>query len=585
MSSANPTSPPLVPTSKLLTQDFFPGDNTAAHGCPHIKPLKKSAEILSNYQVLARYSLHFKHRHALGILPTKDKKRIRGLEDNAANGKPFPQLPTPACLTCETTLGRIHACLHCVYVGCWKGEHAQAHSKDTGHTFSMEISRCGLYCNHCKDFVYDRDFEGIFNGEVLRNSEIISMVQEPGQKRPRYVKWHAGNKEAAIIKAGTKLKACQGLRGLRNMGSTCFMNVILQCFIHNPLLRSYFLSDQHSSKRCEVKTDCMGCEMDQLFTQFYSGVKAPYGPCSFLHTMWMSSSDLAGYAQQDAHEFFISALNQIHAKSPSAKLHHCNCVIHKTFAGVLQSDVTCLNCANVTSAFDPILDISLDLRPTKRSKSNLNKIRGTSDEKNEGPNSLTDCLDRYTHPEKLGTNEYNCSKCGKTGQEATKQLSMKVIPPVMSFQLKRFEHSMGASKIETKIKFPAQLDLTQYTTSARKLKKNKLAALQKLNGGASGSETSNGGSPSSTMSSGSANAISLEPIPTYVYNLFAVINHQGKMDTGHYTAFAKHRGEWFSLDDHKVSLATQKEVLDSKAYMLFYVKQALDYDFVNASKD
>lgn len=51
------------------------------------------------------------------------------------------------------------------------------------------------------------------------------------------------------------------------MGSTCFMNVILQCFIHNPLLRGYFLSDQHSSKRCEVKTECMGCEMDQLFTQ------------------------------------------------------------------------------------------------------------------------------------------------------------------------------------------------------------------------------------------------------------------------------------------------------------------------------
>lgn len=58
------------------------------------------------------------------------------------------------------------------------------------------------------------------------------------------------------------------------------------------------------------------------------------------------------------------------------------------------------------------------------------------DEKNDGPNSLADCLDRYTHPEKLGTNEYNCSKCGKTGQEATKQLSMKVLPPVLSFQLK-----------------------------------------------------------------------------------------------------------------------------------------------------
>ncbi|KAF9578607.1 hypothetical protein BGW38_005503, partial [Lunasporangiospora selenospora] len=198
----------------------------------------------------------------------------------------------------------------------------------------------------------------------------------------------------------------------------------------------------------------------------------------------------------------------------------------------------------------------------------------------------------YTHPEKLGTNEYNCSKCGKNGQEATKQLSVKVIPPVLSFQLKRFEHSMGASKIETKIKFPAQLDMTQYTTSARKLKKTKMAALQKL-----GADISENGSPSTPSSASSASshtslgngihASALEPIPTHVYNLFAVINHQGKMDTGHYTAYAKHRGEWFSLDDHKVTLATQKDVLDSKAYMLFYVKKTLDYDFVNstANKD
>lgn len=31
--------------------------------------------------------------------------------------------------------------------------------------------------------------------------------------------------------------------------------------------------------------------------------------------MWLSLKELAGYAQQDAHEFFISALNQIHADS------------------------------------------------------------------------------------------------------------------------------------------------------------------------------------------------------------------------------------------------------------------------------
>jgi ubiquitin carboxyl-terminal hydrolase 22/27/51 len=157
--------------------------------------------------------------------------------------------------------------------------------------------------------------------------------------------------------------------------------------------------------------------------------------------MWMSLKELAGYAQQDAHEFFISALNNIHAGCEEQKLSNCNCIIHKTFAGLLQSNVTCLRCRNVTTTCDPMLDISLGLRPVEKKKSIKNgKLNGAerrvSSDAIKGGNTLLDCLDRYTQPEKLGQNEYSCSKCGNTFQEATKQLSIKRIPPVLSIQLK-----------------------------------------------------------------------------------------------------------------------------------------------------
>lgn len=144
-------------------------------------------------------------------------------------------------------------------------------------------------------------------------------------------------------------------------------------------------------------TDCTCCELDNLFSEIYSGETVPYGPISFLATTWRASSELAGYAQQDAHEFFINALNQIHATSRGSTNVSCNCIIHTTFLGQLQSEVKCERCGTVTSTVDPMLDISLEVEGDKDSDATLGS-----------------CLRRFTKPETLGSKEYSCSKCKQT---------------------------------------------------------------------------------------------------------------------------------------------------------------------------
>lgn len=69
----------------------------------------------------------------------------------------------------------------------------------------------------------------------------------------------------------------------------------------------------------------------------------------------------------------------------------------------------------------------------------------------------------------------------------------------------------------------------------------------------------------------------LDPATTYDYELFAVVNHEGQLNTGHYTNFARSQNEWYRFDDEKVTHTTLRECLQSIPYMCFYVKRNLDY--------
>ena len=420
---------------------------------------------------------------------------------------------------------------------------------------------------------------------------------------------------------------------MRNLGSTCFMSVILQSFIHNPPLRAYFLSDKHNPNRCpNERSTCLACQMDNLFSHLYSGETKPFAPHEFLWSMWMSCSQLVGYAQQDAHEFFIGALNGIHnslemaegAGNSRYQSHECPCIIHRIFSGVFQSTVTCLQCGNETHANDPFLDMSLDVRPVlsphlyqpkgrastpimrtsvspdtspqpSRPPTATGMIKSTGKSRSGPPSPIStsnaaparhdlyECLDRFTHQEHLGPLEYKCSRCQNVPQPgsphgamlgASKQLSLKKLPLVLCLQLKRFDHRafLNAS---------AFTSMLSGATAANTSKNNDEDSSSKIDQfihfplDLDLSPYTTRGVHLRNQKKNGAN-VNISPDAeikrsSYLYSLFAVIVHHGTINSGHYTCYVRQSGgtnQWFRFNDQMVVAVDWEEVSRCQAYVM-----------------
>lgn len=504
------------------------------------------------------------------------------------------------CVSCDDIRPRLHACLSCIYFGCYDKKHIHAHSEEKKHHIAIDVSYGTVYCFVCGDYVYDSELEEIAKAQCQRASLSLGLKQ-------RFFPWQPSEEELILLRCNPKRRRVTeashiGLRGLINLGNTCFMNCILQSLAHTPILRDYFMADKHACQKTDESQQCLVCEMARLYQEFYSGSRTPFIPYKLLHLVWTNARHLAGYEQQDAHEFLIAALDVLHRHCKEmngvsgSNPHHCNCIIDRIFTGGLQSDVTCKRCNNVSTTIDPIWDISLDLGPgsihsshllsssttnaAANHNSNLSQANGvrviadsgtssslqsvsstefthspapgfTNSPGNYEPTSLVECLKRFTKTEHLGNSaKIICSKC-HSYQESTKQLTMKKLPIVACFHLKRFEHSTGYhKKISTFVSFPEELDMTPFMSSSR---------------------SNNNG-----YNMHSAPSITCD---NNRYSLFAVVNHYGTIESGHYTCYIRSlKEQWYRCEDHLIKRATAGEVLNSEGYLLFYHKQVLEYE-------
>ncbi|XP_005808731.1 ubiquitin carboxyl-terminal hydrolase 21-like [Xiphophorus maculatus] len=337
-----------------------------------------------------------------------------------------------------------------------------------------------------------------------------------------------------------------GRVGLRNIGNTCFLNAVVQCLSHTCVLRNYCLLKSYKHEKFSKEE----AKLMESFSQVLSGLwdvregDTVVNPRQFYSVFKAAVPYFNGYSQQDAQEFLRFLLDKLHTeinrrpyvkrtgKEPQQQyvrfriseeanamwkkhLERDDSIIVDLFSGQLRSSLHCSVCSHYSNTFDVFCDLSLPI--PKRSSA--------------GEVTLQECLDLFSQEEKLDKeNSPMCERCNRR-TECTKRLSIQRFPQVIVIHLNRFTTSRWSiSKSTVYVSFPLKnLDLAPY------------------------------------------GPVDCGPV---LYDLYAICNHAGTVNMGHYTACCLDQSGWCFYNDSSATSITESQLQTNQAYVLFYQRSS-----------
>ena len=334
------------------------------------------------------------------------------------------------------------------------------------------------------------------------------------------------------------VKSDRGFVGLKNLGSTCYMNSLLQQFYMMPHFRHALISsgvDLTKKMSNEEMKESLLFQLMRMFSFLSLSEQQAFDTINFCRAYKDETGRPVDVRiQQDAQEFFTILADRVETELKDSQYRY---LLADTFGGHVVHQMICQGgCDKTRERKQPMPMISLPIK----NRANMNES-----------------LDAFVQAETL--DGVSCDHCQKKCQTLKRQV-LHTLPNTIFFHLKRFElnfETFRHEKSNQRFEFPTEIDLEPFTREGlERREKEKKKDAEKKDDKEEAQQQQQQKSQQQPAGGdekkdGDNSIYTVHPKEYYQYQLCGIVVHTGSAEAGHYYSYIKDRktGEWNEFND------------------------------------